>query len=82
LRFFAFASVRPSFGLEIRTPPARVMHRRFLTGRCSATRVTGHFAAWPGLAVPAALMGLRPFAVLLLPAGVGRFRLSGPLAVS
>jgi len=50
LRFFAFASVRPSFGLEIRTPPARVMHRRFLAGRCSATRVSGR--SRPGRGLP------------------------------
>jgi len=38
--------------------------------RCSATR-TRAFAAWPGLAAMAALLGFLPFAVLLLPAGLG-----------
>ena len=94
LRFFACARVprrrrvtvtrllpqRQTFGRRFE----RVMHRRFLAGRCSATRASRR-ATWPGPSVvpaPAALMGFDPSRRCSRPRVSARLRASDPPAVS
>jgi hypothetical protein len=67
--------VRPS-ALSSRTPPARVMHRRFLFRAVFRYPRPGPLRGLPGVAVPAALMGLRPSQCCSCPrvSGVSAFR--------